>query len=306
MILHHYESSPYAEKIRLMFGYTDSSWCSLLSPPWPPRPNVDPLSGGYRRIPVAQLGADIFCDTALIAQEIAAASDQPALSPYNTSGRALELMRQAEGDGFFASVRSLPTAKLLGTMLSSFGPLGAYRFIKDRSGLMAGGTSKPKSPVDSRQVMEDLFSSLENLLSDQSWIGGDSPNAADFAVYHPLWLHLSCKGKLPASAENLCRWYASVGEFGHGRRRDITQEEAFESARTAEPRSLPASKDSEFVIGQRHSIHPADYGVVPVTGTLAAITPERVILARETEAFGTLHVHFPKSGYALKPETGGD
>ena len=79
IILHHYDNSPYAEKIRLMFGFTNMSWSSLLSPAWPPRPNLDPLTGGYRRIPVAQIGADIFCDTALIAQEVARLVAAPLL-----------------------------------------------------------------------------------------------------------------------------------------------------------------------------------------------------------------------------------
>ena len=73
MILHHYEGSPYSEKIRLMFGMTNTRWLSLSSPMRPPRPNLDPLTGGYRRIPVAQIGADIFCDTSLIAGEVARA-----------------------------------------------------------------------------------------------------------------------------------------------------------------------------------------------------------------------------------------
>ena len=76
-ILHHYDRSPYAEKVRLMFGVTNSEWQSLLSPPWPPRPNVDPLAGGYRRIPVAQCGADIFCDSAVIAEGGGAAHGLP-------------------------------------------------------------------------------------------------------------------------------------------------------------------------------------------------------------------------------------
>ncbi|WP_231877010.1 glutathione S-transferase N-terminal domain-containing protein, partial [Oleiphilus sp. HI0067] len=70
IILHHYDKSPYAEKIRLMFGLMNTSWQSLLSLPIPPRPNLDPLTGGYRRIPVAQIGADLICDTGLIAQEV--------------------------------------------------------------------------------------------------------------------------------------------------------------------------------------------------------------------------------------------
>lgn len=300
MILHHYESSPYAEKIRLMFGYTNSSWCSLISPAWPPRPNVDPLSGGYRRIPIAQLGADIFCDSSLIALEIAKATEQPALDPTGTSGPALELMQKAEGDGFFAAITSVPTLMLLGTLLSGFGPLGAYRFVKDRRGLLKGGTSKPKAAADARDVMRDIFETLESLLTEQPWIGGDTPNAADFAVYHPIWLHLSCKGKLPPSAKNVCLWYDRLGNFGHGQRREISQAEAFERARSSPPRPLP---DSEMIgdlePGQLGEVLPEDYGLVPVAGTLAAVTAERIILARETEAFGTLHVHFPRTGYSL-------
>ena len=70
-ILHHYSMSPFSEKIRLMFGYAGLAWQSLPCPEMPPRPTVDPLSGGYRRIPIAQVGADIFCDSRLISAEIA-------------------------------------------------------------------------------------------------------------------------------------------------------------------------------------------------------------------------------------------
>ncbi|MDA8962000.1 glutathione S-transferase family protein [Congregibacter sp.] len=301
MILHHYESSPYAQKIRLMFGYTNSSWCSLISPAWPPRPNVDPLSGGYRRIPIAQLGADIFCDTALIAQEIATTNQNPALDPYGTSGPALELMRRAESEGFFAAITSVPTLSLLGTLLRGFGPLGAYRFIKDRSGFLKGGTSKPKAAADSREVMRALFETLEGMLATQPWIGGEAPSIADFAVYHPIWLHLSCNGNLPPAASKTRDWYERLSQFGHGDRREITQDEAFERARSANPRPLPASEAlDDLTLGQLVEIHPEDYGVVPVSGTLAAVTEERVILARKTDMFGELHVHFPRSGYALK------
>ncbi|WOJ97008.1 glutathione S-transferase family protein [Congregibacter brevis] len=301
MILHHYESSPFAEKIRLMFGYTNSSWHSLLSPAWPPRPNVDPLSGGYRRIPIAQQGADIFCDSALIAQEIAVATNQPTLDPYKVDGATLELMQEAQGDGFFAAITSVSAPKLLGTMIMNFGPVGTYRFIKDRSGILDGGTTAAKPAKDARNIMSGIFDTLEQILGDSEWLGGSVPSAADFAVYHPLWLHLNCGGKFPSAAKNVLRWYEAVSAFGQGQRTEITQGDAFASAKSGEPRPLPASdSSSEFEIGQSLEIQPEDYGVVPVTGLLAAITAERVILKRETRDFGTLHVHFPRAAYALK------
>ncbi|MFT4767636.1 MAG: glutathione S-transferase [Glaciecola sp.] len=301
IILHHYESSPYAEKIRLMFGFTNSSWCSLISPAWPPRPNVDPLSGGYRRIPIAQLGADIFCDSALIAQEIATATQNPSLDPYRASGSSLELMKRAEGDGFFAAIMSVPRLSLLGTMLRGFGPLGAYRFVKDRSGLLKGGTSKPKAAADAKDIMLGIFETLEGILATQTWIGGDTPSVADFAVYHPIWLHLSCSGDLPPSATKVRHWYEQLGQFGHGDRHEITQDDAFERAQSSAPRPLPTSDAiDDLELGQFIEIQPEDYGVVAVSGTLVAVTTDRVIIARETEMFGELHVHFPRSGYALQ------
>ncbi|MFT6046309.1 MAG: hypothetical protein ACI9WC_002014, partial [Arenicella sp.] len=85
MILHHYKLSPFSEKIRLMFGYCDMSWSSAISPAMPPRSIVDPLAGGYRRIPVAQLGADIFCDSRIITSEIAELCGRPEMAMENCS-----------------------------------------------------------------------------------------------------------------------------------------------------------------------------------------------------------------------------
>jgi len=84
MILHHYNFSPFSEKIRLMLGYCNVSWQSMISPPMPPREIVDPLAGGYRRLPVAQVGADIFCDTRIITAEIADMTAKPELSLENS------------------------------------------------------------------------------------------------------------------------------------------------------------------------------------------------------------------------------
>lgn len=300
IILHHYENSPYAEKIRLMFGFTNTRWHSLLSPVYPPRPNVDPLTGGYRRIPVAQIGADIFCDTALIAQEVAALTGRPALDPATVEGSALALMKQAEEKAFFAAVGAVPPLRLLGTMLRSFGPIGTYRFAKDRSSLLRGGTSRPPAAAKAAGVLQSFLDALEARLAEYPWVGGDAPSVADFACFHPLWLHVSCNRKPLAAGANVLRWYKAVEEFGHGQRKEITQAEAFEAARSAEPRALPTSTEHGLLqIGQVVQVAPLDYGVVPVTGTLAAVTENRIIVARESSEFGTLHVHFPRAGYSL-------
>ena len=45
-----------------------------------------PLTGGYRRTPVMQIGADIFCDTQIIIREIEARFPSPTLFPGGNAG----------------------------------------------------------------------------------------------------------------------------------------------------------------------------------------------------------------------------
>jgi len=70
LILHHYPQSPFAEKARLLLGFKGLSWRSVLISPVMPKPDLIALTGGYRKTPVLQIGADIYCDTALIAHRL--------------------------------------------------------------------------------------------------------------------------------------------------------------------------------------------------------------------------------------------
>ncbi|MBS62082.1 glutathione S-transferase family protein [Salinisphaera sp.] len=303
LILHHYDSSPYAEKVRLMLGLANASWSSMLSPVQPPRPNLDPLTGGYRRIPVAQVGADIFCDTALIGPELATMLNCPALDPANVDADAAALMEQAQKKAFFAAIGAVPTPRLLGTMLGMFGPIGAVKFIKDRIDLVKGGTVRAPKGDKARAVLNSLLDNLESRLEKHAWVGGDAPSVADFATYHPLWLYAACNRRPIEAGAKVEAWYQRVGEIGHGHREEITQERAFAAARDADPRPLPESvSDTPAPIGTTVEVAPSDYGRVPVTGMLAAVTEDRVILARDTDQFGLLHVHFPRDGYSVKPK----
>ena len=81
LILHHYAMSPYAEKIRLCLGLKDVAWRSVDTPMVMPKPDHVELTGGYRRVPVLQVGADIYCDTACIARELDRRLPQPPLYP---------------------------------------------------------------------------------------------------------------------------------------------------------------------------------------------------------------------------------
>jgi len=299
LILHHYDASPYAEKIRLMFGLKAMRWQSVLSPPQPPRPAVDPLSGGYRRIPIAQIGADVFCDTFVIAQELARLAGAPELDPERAGPEAAALMERAEGDVFFAAIGAVPPATLLGTLLRTVGPIGMVKFAIDRAGMMRSAAVKAPQGQSARSILQAFLEDLEPRLAEREFLDGPSPSTVDFAAFHPLWLHVR-SGRCPLDAKwpHVRRWYERIEALGQGVREEIDPADAFEAARSAQPRPLPAATSApDPQIGRRVSVAPSDYGRVPVSGTLVAVTGSRCIVARETPALGTVHVHFPLRGF---------
>jgi glutathione S-transferase len=299
-ILHHYERSPYAEKIRAMFGLAGGEWGSVLSPPYPPRPNLDPLAGGYRRIPVAQIGADVFCDTALIATEVAAFTGRPELAPQIDDESARALAERAEGDVFFAAITAVPPLLLLGKLLISGGPFSTMKFVKDRAGMMKGASVKPPQGEAAAQLFREFLGDLDAHLASRQTLTGNDITYADFCVYHPIWLALSVgSAKRIEDFTHVRRWFEAMSALGEGQRREMSGEDAFAAASDADPRELPPGSQTHEGVGSEVSIAPADYGKIGVQGTLVAVCDDRYILRRDTERFGAIHVHFPRDGYDL-------
>lgn len=84
IILHHYGTSPYSEKVRLGLGLKGLAWASVEIPVIMPKPDLTALTGGYRKTPVLQIGADIYCDSQLIMREL----ERRQPSPSFLSGRS--------------------------------------------------------------------------------------------------------------------------------------------------------------------------------------------------------------------------
>ena len=96
LILHHYKSSPFAEKIRRVLAFKQLAWQSVNVPPIAPKPDVEALTGGYRKTPILQIGADIYCDTALICDVLEHRQPTPSLSPASHKGLARVLAQWAD------------------------------------------------------------------------------------------------------------------------------------------------------------------------------------------------------------------
>ena len=88
LILHQYELSPFSEKMRKVLGVKRLAYHSVDQPNIAPKPSLTPLTGGYRRIPVLQIGAHVYCDTALMVRELDRRFPEPCVSPPAFLGAA--------------------------------------------------------------------------------------------------------------------------------------------------------------------------------------------------------------------------
>jgi glutathione S-transferase len=291
--------SPFSEKLRLMLGYTGLPWKSLTSPEMPPRPNLDPLTGGYRRIPVAQLGADLFCDTRLISEELAALAGKPELAPHSVDAEASTYLAGLEEKVFWACVLSIPMSVTLRQLVRNIGVWKTLRFFTDRAGIGKAARMNAPSPKQASGQFREHLDELERRLS-ADFLSGASPGILDFAAYHTLWFkRVVGELPLPEGLPRVDAWYQRMTAFGHGERHDISQLQAFSEAAENTPRTIAAEDTKHPDIGKRVSIGPTDYALDAVRGTLVGVSETRYVLSRETEGFGTLHVHFPRVGFEI-------
>ncbi len=301
LILHHYALSPFSEKIRAMLGYGNLSWHSVITREVPPRPLLNPLTGGYRKIPVAQIGADIFCDSRTIASEIAALSGKPELALEHCTKKQQAYIQEVDLELFFACAMAASTLTMGHKFFNALSVPDLARFIWDRANLGRTASVKSLSPGAARKRVIEHLSAVEKRLK-QPFLFGAKPNHADFSTYHSLWFirHVA-ESSLVDEFAKTCAWMQRIEAFGHGKHRELSAAQALDIAKQASPRPIAASHQIDPRIGQWMQIAPSDYGQTPTTGKLIGVTDTTWILARQQEQVGTVHVHFPQQGFRLTP-----
>ncbi len=298
LILHHYPMSPFSEKIRAMLGYAGLQWQSCITREMPPRPLLERLAGGYRKIPVAQIGADIFCDSRIIAAEIAQLSHKPALAVENLDAVQQAYISKVDHDLFFPCLFAAGTLTLNLKVLKAMSLLDVGRFLYDRINMGRKAKVQAVNPLQAKQQVRMHLADLEQRLT-QDFLFGQTPTHADFSTYHTLWfIHELAESPLLQGHPRVLSWMARMKAFGHGTAQQIVAAHALQAARV-QPRAIAAEYSQDAMIGQTVSIAPADYGCKPTTGVLVAVMPTRWVIARQDTELGTLHVHFPRQGYTL-------
>ncbi|HET8705130.1 MAG TPA: glutathione S-transferase family protein [Pseudomonadales bacterium] len=301
LILHHYPYSPFSEKIRAMLGYANLSWQSVITKEMPPRPKVEQLVGGYRKIPVAQIGADVFCDSHIIAEEIAQLSQIPELALDNCSADAQAFVPYAERDAFFAFIISAGSPTLYKKILSTMSPVEIVRFFWDRIKMGRTASIKMVKFGEANGIVTTQLERMETLLQ-QDFLFGTQPNHADFAAYHGPWMAYDLAGKkIPATYPNVAGWMQRIKAFGEGKRQEITPDDALRIAQQAQPRPIDPACQNDPLLGRNVQIAPNDYAQTPTRGKLVGSTSTRWIIARHDNQLGNLNVHFPKQGYDILP-----
>jgi len=304
LILHHYPASPFAEKARLMIGHKKLAWKSVRIPMVMPKPDLLALTGGYRRTPVLQIGADIYCDTALIADVLEHVQPLPPLFPEPCKGLARTVAQWADSTLFWTALPYSTQPAGLAQMFANIDPAQAQAFGADRKA-MAEGLSRPR-PKDAAAAYKSYLRRLSDMLDDSDYLLGAVPSIADFAAYHPLWF---TRVQTPALSDilrltpSVIDWMDRMAEIGHGKAERMSAEEAIEVARSSTPKPV----DGEFfqdehgiALGSRVSISAENFGTEPTEGELVAASRTHYVLRRQDARAGALHVHFPRIGYALK------
>lgn len=284
-----------------MLGYTELNWQSVQAPLAPPRPSLDPLVGGYRRIPVAQIGADIFCDTSIIAEEISLLSGQKELSPFELNEEDQSYYSYLENQAFYAAIGSIPVFGLIKALLKQI-PLGKIPgYLKDKKHLFEGSTVTKPSRTKAKQEWQTHLSTLNVRLQD-NFLHGNSPGILDFAAYPMIWFRLKMDGpQMIAPFPQLENWVGRMQKIGHGKYEEIEDSQAIDAARVSIPVTRGQSATDIPLLGQTVRITPQDYGLISTDGILTAEEPNRWIIAKETKAASRIQIHFPKNGYAIEP-----
>ena len=295
-ILYHYSMSPFSEKMRLAMGAFDATWRSVDVPAFPPRPDISRFIGGYRRIPVVQIGAQFFCDTRLAYQALF--ESQIELNSLIADDE--ELWLWAEAEVFFAVLSAQKPVVAAHFLFRELGVKGLVRFMQDRMRMMREATVTMLSATDASALLERYVKVLSERLETLSFLSGEAPGHLDFSCYHPLWMakrvNRSYLHQWPAS---VCGWMSKMEQLGHG---------------VSEPASLP---DIEMAIRNDNvdaslwtlprgwrpeepvKVAPLDYGLDASSGKLLSMCDERIVIRRETASGHPVYVHFPRAGFSV-------
>ena len=304
-ILHHYHTSPFSEKVRLVLGYKNLAWRSVLVPSIMPKPDVLALTGGYRKTPFLHIGADVYCDTALMCEVLEHLQPQPTIYPEATKGVARVLAQWADTTLFWAAMAYNLSPKGTAAMFADAPPEVAKAFSADRAAMSVGLTRT--RPGDATVAYKSYLRRLAHMLDQQDFLLGSAPCVADFAAYHPLWFtrnRVRVMADILQATPSVLAWMDRMAAIGQGQVEKFSAAQAIAECAASTPLALAPDavfQDEHGIpLGSTVTIGAETFGQEATEGVLLAATRTRYTLRREDPRAGVVHVHFPRIGFVLR------
>jgi glutathione S-transferase len=302
-VLHHYPVSPFAEKARLMLGFKRLAWKSVRIPEIMPKPDVVALTGGYRRTPILQVGADIYCDTALIARVLERLAPAPSFFPQGDNYAVQAAAQFADTTLFWNTVPVgfQPGAGMMKIFFKDAAPEYLAAFGKDRSAWR--GISRRGPAHECKANLAGLLRQIEAQLTTP-YLFGAEPCYADFSLYHalwPLWLPEDTRAMLKPHPRILA-FMERMTAIGHGKSTEMSSSDAIQLAKSSKLEQVKnpvALQTNGIALGAQASVMPVDTGLDPVVGELVTSSADEIVIRRTDPRAGTVQVHFPRLGFQL-------
>ncbi|WP_219894193.1 glutathione S-transferase family protein [Aquisediminimonas profunda] len=299
VVLHHYDNSPFSEKVRICLGIKGLSWRAVDQPVIMPKPDLVPLTGGYRRIPVMQIGADIYCDSQLIVRELERRFPERPLFPSGSEGLAIAIEQWCDKALFQTAVLAI-----FGSIGDSVDPA----FIKDREALSGQpfnvAAMKAIAPFAVSQIKAHASLLVQQLTDGRDFFAGTDPCLADAAAYYNFWFARTFAPGLVDRFDDLNgfdAWYDRVTAIGHGTPTSLKPAEALEIATNALPEAMNTLPSDAAIRDKNVCLAATDYGRDPIIGTFVGSTQYSLTVARNVPELGEVNVHVSRLGYSVSP-----
>lgn len=296
LIIHQYtDELAFSVKTRLMLGFKNAEWFAVNHSTILPKPDLTPLTAGYRQIPVAQVGANIYCSSELVMDLLEARIPQPSLTRNIGAGLGRGVAYWAEDNLFWLNV--------LIVCGSDFEATKREDFNDDRRQMLPGiyDPEAMKAALPGNlQLLRAHLDLIERQLADgRSYMLGDQPDIADISLYFPLDFFAYCRNgneNIPWQYPAISEWMKRVAALGHGRRHELSGAEAIAVANAAHPTVTPVSTISEGPQpGDKVRVKWGAFSPTDLVGEVVEAHPRKLAVAWVSPEAGDLIIHLPRS-----------
>jgi glutathione S-transferase len=302
LIVHCYNDAPaFSQKARAMLGVKNAHWFASDHPTILPKPDLSALTGGYRQIPVAQIGADVFCGSELILDLLEARIPEPSLTAASGPGIGRGLAHWGEDMLFWLTVQIVCG--------SDFASSEDAKFNADREKMLPGFYDVPAMkaalPANVALLHGHLDLLARQLADGRRFLFGDVVDVADISLWFPLEFMRYCRNgneHIPDQYPAIAAWMGRIAAIGHGRREEISRADALAIARETTPMStLSSTIDFGPQPGEQVRVVWKAYSPTDLVGELVEAHPRTLAVRWSAPEVGEVVVHFPRTAGTVTP-----